>query len=92
MEVVLTPTQESLIDAAVREGRLSGREDAMRQALALWEHEEMERRGLVAMIARADAEIERGEYVEVSTEEEIDALTADVIRRGQERLAAKRRD
>lgn len=90
MEVVLTPTQESLIDAAVREGRLSGREDAMRQALALWEQHEMERQKLLADIAEADAEIERGEYIELSSREDLREFTNGVIERGIKRLAAKR--
>ncbi len=88
MEVVLTPSQESLVQQAVREGRVASREEAVCNALKLWEDEEIERRELIAMIAEADAEIERGDYIEINSQEELHELFEDVKRRGRERWLA----
>lgn len=89
MEVVLTPAQENLIDDAVREGRLSGPEDAMRHAMALWERQELELRHLRAELAESDAQLESGDYIELNNEGEIHEFFEDVKRRGRAALAAR---
>ena len=89
MEVVLTPTQEHLIDDAVREGRLSGRDDAMRQAMALWERQELALRQMRAEIAESIAQLESGDYIELNSDEEIHEFFEGVKQRGRAALAAK---
>lgn len=92
MKVVLTPTQEQLVKQALKEGRVASREDALRRGMAMWEHEELERRELLAMIAEADAEIERGEFIEISSRKELREFMNDVIERGKQRLAARKKN
>jgi len=92
MEVVLTPSQEELVEQAVKEGRVASREDALRRGMALWEREESMRRDMLLSLAEADAELDRGEYTEVSTREELHEFMNGVIERGKRRLAARKND
>ena len=90
MEVQLTPDQQALVRDAVASGRLNGPEDAMQQALLMWEERERRRLEILASIDMAEASLARGEG-RVVTEESMRQLAQDVGQRGRARLAAEQR-
>lgn len=90
MDVELTPDQREFVRIAIESGRISGEEEAVQQALALWERRERRRLEIIAMIDEADASLARGEGIPI-TEESMKALAEDVKQEGRRRLAAERR-
>jgi putative addiction module CopG family antidote len=88
MEVQLTPDQEAFIRQAIETGRLQRKEDALREAMSLWEERERRRLEILAAVDHAEASLARGEGRSITTHEEVIQLAADVKRRGRERLAA----
>ncbi len=89
MNVVLTADQDRLIRDAIAAGRINQVEDALREALALWEARERDRQTFVASLDAAEAALRRGEGRPV-TDETMRDLAEAVKRRGRERLAAER--
>jgi putative addiction module CopG family antidote len=79
MEVELTPDQEAFIKQAIESGRLKSREDAIREALLLWEERERSRAELLAALDEAEADLESGHYDDY-TRETLPAL-ADELKR-----------
>ncbi len=63
MEVHLTPDQEAFIRQAIESGRLQHQEDAVKEALALWEERERTRAEILASLDEAEASLARGEGV-----------------------------
>jgi putative addiction module CopG family antidote len=90
MEVQLTPDQKAFVRQAIASGRLQRGEDAVREALSLWEEREQRRLEVLVAVDRAEASLARGEGRSVTTEAEVRQLAADVKRRGMERLNAER--
>jgi hypothetical protein len=88
MEVELTSDQKALALRAMREGRLRGEEDAVQEALALWEERERKRVEFCATIEDARASLARGEGREI-TPESMRELAAEVRVRGRARLIAE---
>jgi Arc/MetJ-type ribon-helix-helix transcriptional regulator len=88
MQITLTKGQESLIRRAVESGRLSRAEDAVTEALLLWEEQERVRGAFLESLQDGREAIGRGEGIEI-TEESMRALATDVKRRGRERRIAK---
>jgi Arc/MetJ-type ribon-helix-helix transcriptional regulator len=88
MEVQLTPDQQALVRQAIESGRLHGEEDAVQEALSLWEERERARVELIASLEEAEAFIDRGEGI-VITPESMRELAEDVKQRGRARLSAK---
>jgi putative addiction module CopG family antidote len=64
MEVELTPDQEAFIKQAIESGRLKSREDAIREALLLWEERERSRTELLAAMDEAEADFQAGRYAD----------------------------
>jgi putative addiction module CopG family antidote len=85
MDVRLSPDQEAFVRQAIEAGRFREPEDAVREALSLWEERERRRLELVASIEEAEASIARGEGIEI-TAESMKALADRVKRSGRERL------
>jgi len=90
MEVQLTPDQQAFIRQAIESGRLQREEDAVQEALSLWEERERTRAEILAAVDEAEASLARGEG-RIVTPESMRELAADVKRRGRERLAAERK-
>ncbi len=88
MEVNLTPDQQALVSDAIASGRLHRPEDAMQQALLLWEARERRRAEILASVDSAEESLARGEG-RVITEESMRQLAHDVGQRGRARLAAE---
>ncbi len=89
MNVELTPDQRAFVQKAIESGRFTREEEAVQEALALWEERERKRLELLAMLDEADAELARGEGIPIS-EESMKALAADIKERLRRRIAAER--
>jgi Arc/MetJ-type ribon-helix-helix transcriptional regulator len=88
MEIHPTPDQEALIRKAVAAGRFERPEDAVREALALWEERERTLAEFRATLDEAEESLARGEGTEI-TRNSMRALTDDIIERTRARLAAE---
>jgi hypothetical protein len=89
MEVDFTPDQQALVSDAIASGRLHRPEEAMQQALLLWEERERRRLEILASVELAEASLARGEGRRVTSREETIQLAEDIKRRGMARLAAE---
>lgn len=88
MEVQLTPDQEAFVRQAIESGRIRQPEDAIKEALSLWEERERRRAEILAGVDEAEASLARGEGRSI-TPESMRELAEDVKRRGRARLAAE---
>lgn len=88
MQVRLTADQEAFIRQAIESGRFHDPEDAVQEALSLWESRERKRVEFLASLDEAEASLARGEG-RIITQESMRELAEDVKRRGQARLAAE---
>lgn len=88
MEVQLTSDQQAFIRHAVESGRLRSEEEAVQEALALWEERERKRIEFMASLDDARASLARGEG-RVITQESMRELAAEVRERGRARLIAE---
>ena len=91
MEVQLTPDQEAFIRQAIETGRLHREEDAVQEAMSLWEERERRRLEILAAVDRAEASLAGGAGRTITTHEEVTQLAADIKRRGMARLTASPR-
>lgn len=87
MEVRLTPDQEAFVRRAIEAGRFGRAEDAVEEALSLWEERERKRAEFLTTLDDANAAIARGEG-RVITQQSMRDLAAEVKQRGRARLAA----
>ena len=87
MEVRLTADQQAFARQAIETGRLHREEEAVQEALTLWEARERSRAELLSALDIADASLARGEG-RVITEQSMRDLANEVNKRGRERLAA----
>jgi Arc/MetJ-type ribon-helix-helix transcriptional regulator len=88
MEVELTQDQKAFVRQAIQSGRLHREEDAVLEALALWEERERTRAEILAGVDEAEAAIARGEGRTI-TQQSMRDLAGDVKRRGRERLTTE---
>ncbi len=86
MEVHLTPDQEAFIRRAIEAGRFGRAEDAVEEALRLWEERERGRAEFLATLNDAKAATARGEGRAI-TEQSVRSLAGEVKERGRARLA-----
>ena len=89
MEVQLTDDQKAFVRHAIRTGRIQRAEDAVTEALLLWEERGLLRSEFLASLDDAKASIARGEGIPI-TQASMRSLADDVNRRGRERLALER--
>ena len=89
MEIRPTPDQEAFIRAGIEAGRFANAEDAVREALALWEERERATALEVfrATLDEAEAALARGEGIEI-TQESMRELSDNVIERTRARLGS----
>jgi putative addiction module CopG family antidote len=72
MNVQFTPDQQAFVRQGIESGRFQHEEDAVREALALWEERERARAAVLASVNEAEASLARGEGL---------ALTPQSVRR-----------
>jgi len=89
MEVHLTPDQEAFIRQAMETGRLHREEDAVQEAMLLWEERERRRMEILASVDKAEASLARDEGRRITSHEEVVQLAEDVKQRGKARLSAE---
>lgn len=88
MEVHPTPDQQTFIQLAIETGRIHRPEDAVTQAMALWEEHERRRSEILSCVDAAEASVMCGEGI-IITKPSMRQLVADVKQRGRARLAAE---
>jgi len=88
MEVQFSPDQQAFVRQAIDSGRIRREEDAVTEALSLWEERERSRVEILAAVDEAEACLARGEGRAI-TQESMRELAEDVKRRGRARLAAR---
>ncbi len=88
MEVQLTRGQKAFASEAIKSGRLGREEDAVQEALALWEERERTRAEILAAVDEAEASLKQ-DGGRIITQESMRELAEDVKRRGRLRLAAE---
>jgi Arc/MetJ-type ribon-helix-helix transcriptional regulator len=88
MEIHPTPEQEELIRRAIEAGRFENAEDAVKEALSLWEQRERDAAlaEFRATLDAAETSIGCGEGIPITLRSMRD-LAADVKRRGRTRVA-----
>ena len=89
MNVDLTPDQRALARRAIESGRFSHEEEAVQEALALWEERERRRLEILMAFDEAEASLARGEGRPI-TEDSMKDLAEDVKQPGRTRLTAAR--
>ena len=89
MRVELSADQEAFIRQAIKDGRVSSTEEAVQEALQLWEKHERRRGEILAAVNEAEMSLSRGEGM-VMNEESMRNLAEDVKRRGRIRLESDR--
>ena len=89
MRVDLSPDQEAFIRQAIKDGRVASTEDAVQEALQLWERRERRRGEILAAVEVAEASITCGEG-KALTEGSMRNLAEEVKRQGRVRLDADR--
>ncbi len=90
MDVRLTPDQEAFIRQAIETGRFSRPEDAVQEALSLWEERERARAEILAAVDTAEASLARGEGRPI-TGQSMRELADEVQRRGRARFESEQR-
>ena len=70
MEVQLTDGQKAFVRQAIENGRYRSEEDALHEALSLWEGRERRRAEILAAVDQAEASLARGEGRRITTREE----------------------
>jgi len=89
MEVHLTPDQEAIGGQAIESGRLHRPEDAVEEALRLWEERERTRAEILAAVDAAEASLDRGEGRVMVTKQDARKLAREVNQRGRARLRSQ---
>jgi putative addiction module CopG family antidote len=90
MQIELTAEADEFIRRSIATGRHRHAEDVVREALELWIERERRREELLAELDIAEAELARGEGIEL-TKESMRELFEDAKRRGRARHAAAKR-
>lgn len=88
MDVQLSADQRAFFRLALETGRLNREEDAVEEALLMWEERERTRAEILALVESADASLGHGEGRAI-TRETMRELAGDVKQRGRARLAAE---
>jgi Arc/MetJ-type ribon-helix-helix transcriptional regulator len=89
VNVELTRDQKVFVRQAIENGRFTREEDAVQEALELWEERERRHLEILAMVDEAEASLARGEGREI-TEDSMKALAEQSKERLRRRIAADR--
>lgn len=88
MEVHFTPDQKAFLRQAIESGRLHSEQEAVHEALALWEERERQRAEFLLTLDEARASLARGEG-RIITQQSMQQLASEVKERGRARLLAE---
>jgi len=87
--VHFTADQEAFIRQAIATGRFHREEEAVQEAMLLWEERERRRLEILVSVDRAETSLARGEGRRITTHKEAAQLASDIKQRGTARLAAE---
>jgi putative addiction module CopG family antidote len=82
MDIHLTPDQRAFIREAIASGRFQRTEDAVQEALSLWEERERRRLEILAAVDRAEISLAEGRGRTVTASDGARELAAGVKQRG----------
>ena len=82
------PDQRAFVRQAIEAGRFRGEEDAVQEALSLWEKRERNRAEILAAVDAAEITLDAGKGRAI-THQSMRELAAEVKQRGRDRLAAE---
>lgn len=88
MKVDLTADQRAFVHKAIESGRFTSEQQAVEEALALWEERERRRLELLTLLDEADASLARGDGIPI-TEASMKTLADNIKQRGRDRLATE---
>ena len=88
MELHVTPDQAAFIQQAVNSGRISGEQEAAREAFGLWEERERARLEVLAALEEAERSLGLGKGRTI-TRASMNELAENISARGHARLAAE---
>jgi Arc/MetJ-type ribon-helix-helix transcriptional regulator len=88
MDVRFTLDQKAFVQRAIESGRFHTEEDAVREALALWEERERQKAEFLLSLDDARVSLARGEG-RVITQESMREMAEEVKQRGRARLLAE---
>ena len=86
MKVSLTADQKAFVRDAIQSGRLRHEEDAIQEALSLWEERERSRAEILSAIDDAEKSLAQGKGRAITRRSMTD-LAEEVKRRGRSRLS-----
>ncbi len=86
MNIYLGKHFEEFIRKQVDSGRYANASEVVREALRLYEDNEVKLERLRAKIAEAEASFERGDYIEVT---DVEAYINGIVERAHERVKAR---
>ena len=89
MELQLTDDQKAFILDGIQTGRYESEEDALREAMSLWETRERRRLEILAAVDQAEASFGRDEGRRITSHEETAQLVSEIRQRGLARLSAE---
>jgi Arc/MetJ-type ribon-helix-helix transcriptional regulator len=88
MEIHFTADQKAFLRQAIENGRLRSEQDAVQEALALWEERERQRAEFLLTLDEARASLARGEG-RVITQQSMQQLASEVKEHRRARLLAE---
>lgn len=68
MEIRLTPAQEAFLRQAIESGRIHHAEEAVQEALSLWEMRERSRIEILSALDEAEGDLQTGNFLDYSDE------------------------
>lgn len=68
MQVDLTPDQREFVQRAIASGRFVREEDAVEEALSMWEERERERVAILTALDESEADLSAGRYDDYTRE------------------------
>ncbi|HUI84575.1 MAG TPA: hypothetical protein VL240_10140 [Candidatus Binatia bacterium] len=87
----MSDDQEAFIRQAIASGRFRDKEEAVQEALLLWEERERRRLEILASVDEAEASLQRGEGLTISSQEELEGFAREIRGRGLERLSREQK-
>ena len=89
MDVQLTDDQKAFVRQAIESGRLHRAEEAVQEAMTLWEERERTRAEILASVDQAEASLARGEGRAI-TQDSMRGLADEIKASGRPRPSAGR--
>ncbi|MFN0104089.1 MAG: type II toxin-antitoxin system ParD family antitoxin [Bryobacteraceae bacterium] len=85
MEINLTPGQKAFVRYAIESGRLQRPEEAVEEALVMWEDHERKRVEILMAVDESENDIDAGRYIEY-TNATLPQLAEDLKREARARV------